>query len=107
MRAIRRALDRQHIEAPHILAPTRFALQKELGGPNYLALLAPCDRTECAAEITPPPLPDFDDGQHAVIETYQIQLSGPAAQVPRDNRQASRLEVIHRELLGGAASLNS
>ncbi len=39
------------------------------------------------AEIHAAPLPHLDDGQHIAVEAHQIELTGPAAQIVREDHE--------------------
>ena len=67
--------------------PLRPAPHQELGGANDLALLDRVHGGERTAKIHAAPLPHFDDGQYIAVEAYQIELTGPAAHIVRDDRE--------------------
>src|SRR6202021_951900 len=90
--AVRQPFHSDHIEAHRMRAPLRPAPHQESSGANDLVLLAPIHRGQRAAEIETSPLPHLDDGQYIPVEAYQVELAGPAAQVLRDDHEASSLQ---------------
>lgn len=81
VRALRQPLQSEHIETNHMAAPLGLPPQEKSSGANDFALLAPGDGAERAAEINAAALPHFDDGQHAVIDAYEVEFSGSATQI--------------------------
>ena len=98
MSAVRQSLHADHVEANHEAAPLCAPLQKKSRGAYDLALLAPVDRCQRAAEIGVRPLPHLDDRQHAAVEAHEIKLAAFAAQVARNHLKAPRLQMQSGEL---------
>jgi len=77
-------------------AHERAPLQQETGGADDLALLRCRHRSQRAAIIAALPLAHFDDGQHLAVAAYQVEFTGFATQVARDDLQAVPLQVLGR-----------
>ena len=104
MRAVRQPEHADHVEAHHAGAPRRAPLPEKLRRTDDLALLAPVDRRQRAAEIGAPALPHFDDRQHPAVQADEIEFAAAAAQVARDHLKAMPLQMLGRELFRCRAS---
>src|ERR1700679_893047 len=96
--AVRQPFHSDDIEEHRMRPPLRPPPHQESSGANDPVLLAPVHRGQRAAEIETSPLPHLDDGQYIPVEAYQVELAGPAAQVLRDDHEASSLQIGGREL---------
>src|ERR1700691_4540477 len=85
--AVRQSFDADHIEAHGMPPPTRPAPYQELRGANDLALLDRVHGGQRTAEIHAAPLPHLDDGQYLAVQAHQIELTGPAAHIMRDDHE--------------------
>src|SRR5258705_133126 len=107
MRAVGQPLDGEYVEAHRMAAPLRVPLQKESGGADDFALLAPGDRRKRSAEIDPRALPHFDDGEHAEVEAHEIEFAGSAPCIACEHAEAVRLQIFRRESLGRGTALKT
>src|SRR5271167_353101 len=107
VRAVRRPLHGEHIKAHRAAMPFRSAVQQVSGGADDLALLAPGNGLERAAERAAAALPYFDDRQYAMIETNQIELAGLALQIARQNLNTAYLQIVGSQLFRSHAALRT
>src|ERR1700675_1853241 len=105
VRAVRRTFHGEHIEAHGAAMPLDLPLQQVSGGAYDFALLTPRNGLQRSAELLTAALPNFDDRQHAVVETNQIEFAGPAAQITRQDFETATLQVVRGELFRCHAAL--
>src|SRR5271163_20205 len=104
VRAVRRPLHGEYVEAHRTAMPFSPAEQQVSGGADDFALLAPGNGLERAAELKAAALPYFDDRQHAVIEANQIELAGLALEIARQNLNTAYLQIVGRQLFRSRAA---
>jgi hypothetical protein len=107
MRALGGAIDGNHIETQPKSTPFTVGLQKVASGSNDFALLAPVHRLERSAEIALGALTDFDDQQHIVLASDDVEFSGFAAHVAGQHFDASQLQMTDGERFAIQAALHA
>jgi hypothetical protein len=98
-------MDGEDIESQGKFSPLLFALKKELRGEDDFAALRRRDGRQSTAEFNALPLPDFDDGQYAGVETDEVDLTGSAALIACQNFQPADAQIFRGKRLAGRAAL--
>lgn len=103
--AVGQAFQGEDVETHATRLPVRPPLKEVASGADDLALLAPGDGARRAAEIGTDSLANFDYREYRALHADQIELADFAAQVAFEHDEATRLEVLRRELFGGDGAL--
>jgi hypothetical protein len=96
---------RYHVEAAGLLAPAILTLQEQLGGENQALTLAGVDAFQCATPGGVLAVANLDEYYCIAVKHDQIELAAAAAPVLRQQAQTLLLQVVARQVLGGATAV--